>query len=149
MEKNKCIPFPQADDISKIFKIINISNQSDIKNKNSMKIILGGITDRQVQYYINAVKYFGILNNLKEFTKVGNEIRSLNEYEQKIYFCRLIVSDPVFGEAYFSEKILGCSLEREDVITIMKKHLTFDSEEIYKRRAQTVLKWIGWINSLM
>jgi len=147
MAKDKIIPFPQADDFTKIFKIINIVNPIDIKNVKSMKIVLGGITERQVQYYITAVMYLGLLNSKKEFTILGDEIRKQNEYSQKIAICRLIVSDPIFGEVYFSEKILGCKLEREDIISIMKKHVIFNSEEIYKRRSQTVFKWIEWINS--
>lgn len=147
MEKFKNIPFPQADDFSKILKIININNPLDIKNNGIMKIILGGISDRQVQYYVTAVIFLGILDPHKNLTNLGSEIRALNEYNQKILICRLIVSNPIFGEVYFSEKILGCTLNREDIVCIMKKYLTYTSEEVYIRRAQTVIKWIEWINS--
>lgn len=146
MEKFKNIPFPQADDFSKILKIININNPLDIKNNSTMRIILGGISDRQIQYYVTAVIFLGILDSHKNFTNLGSEIRTLNAYNQKILICRLIVSNPVFGEVYFSEKILGCTLNREDIVCIMKKYLTYTSEEVYIRRAQTVMKWIEWIN---
>ena len=29
----------------------------------------------------------------------------------------------------------------------MKKYVTFQSDEIYNRRAQTVYKWVEWMNN--
>ena len=68
MEKSNVDVFPQADNIDRIFKIINIENEEDLLNGNNMSIILGDITGRQVQYYINASQYLGILDKSKRFT---------------------------------------------------------------------------------
>ena len=147
MEESRRIPFPQADDVSKIFKIINVTETSDLKNVKNMQIILGDITSRQVQYYLTAAQFLGILNLKKEFTKIGLKIRSSNNYEQKIHVAKLIVSNEVFADVYFSEVILGVKLNREEISTIMRKYNLFNSEQMYHRRAQTVLKWIEWINN--
>lgn len=146
MGKNKQIPFPQADDMSKIFKIINIDNSDDLKNTASMQIVLGDISSRQVQYYLDAAAFLSIIDEKKEFTSFGINLRKLNTYEQKILVAQKIVSNDVFGEVYFSELILGVKLEKEEIVSLMKNKVKFNSNEIYNRRAQTVLKWVEWIN---
>lgn len=144
---DKTIPFPQADDMAKIKKVLSVGEESFLKDVKRMQILLGDITDRQVQYYLSAAAFLGILNSDKTFTDYGRRLRNLNECEQDISLCQKIVSDEVFGEVYFSELILGITLDRDEVIAIMKKKLCFNSEEIYRRRAQTVIKWIEWIHS--
>ena len=147
MEKSNVDVFPQADNIDRIFKIINIENEEDLLNGNNMSIILGDITGRQVQYYINASQYLGILDKSKRFTDFGREIRKSNLFEQKIKLAQKIMSFFVFSEVYFTEIILGVKLELQEIIQIMKKHVYFSSEAMYRRRAQTVRSWISWIHS--
>ena len=147
MDNTKVIPFPQADDINKVLKIINISKPDDLKVSKTMQVILGDITSRQVQYYINAVAYLDILDSKKEFTPYGNKVRAMNQFEQKIALCQKISSKDVFGEVYFSEKVLDIKYTREEIIDVMKKYVTFQSDEIYNRRAQTVYKWVEWMNN--
>lgn len=147
MVKNNVDAFPQADNIDRIFKIINIGNEDDLLSVKNMSVILGDVTGRQVQYYINASQYLGILDKSKRFTEFGREIRNGNLFEQKIKIAQKIMSFLVFSEVYFTEIILGVKLEIQEVIQIMKKHVYFSSETMYRRRAQTVRSWISWIHS--
>lgn len=62
-----------------------------------------------------------------------------------VEIARRIISDSIFGYVFFMQRLLGIKLEREDIIDLMKKH-TILTEELYKRRAQTVVKWVEWIN---
>ena len=55
------IPFPQADDFEKIITILNLSNESLLKNSDSLSSILGGISIRQVSYYLSAAMYLGLI----------------------------------------------------------------------------------------
>jgi hypothetical protein len=144
---DKIIPFPQADDFQKVLKIINIANPDDLKQKKSMQIILGDITERQVQYYLNAVMFLGVIDLNKNFTELGIKIRKMNKFEQKIVLSQQIVSNKVFGEVYFSEKVLDIKFSKDEIVGVMKKYLKFQSEEIYYRRAQTILKWLEWVNN--
>ena len=58
----------------------------------------------------------------------------------------MIVSDKVFGNVYFSQKMYGMKLSTDEIIEVMKAQgVSFDSEEIYKRRAQSVSSWLAWI----
>lgn len=143
------IPFPQADDFEKVIKLINLENIEKYNDKIALSMILGDIADRQVQYYLSACMYLGILDEKKNLTPKGVSIRKLNYAGQVVELSRIIISDEIFGEVYFMQKYLEVKLNREDVIGIMKKKISFNSEELYKRRAQTVIKWIEWINNVM
>ena len=140
--------FPQADNIERIFQIINITEDNDLKSEAAMTVILNDISGRQVRYYINAAQFLGILDKDKSFTKFGNELRSSNLFEQKIKVAQRIMAEPTFSEVYFTELVLGSKLEKEEVVAIMKKNVVLCSDSLYRRRAQTVMRWVEWINSI-
>ena len=147
MEERSEFPFPQADDFDKVVAILNVDDERKLLDKKVIGFLLGEISERQVQYYISACQYLGLVSAEKTFTDLGDEVRSLGENQQFVELARLVVSKDIFGTVYFSEKGLGCKYTREDIIEIMHDHnLGFESDEMYKRRAQTVLKWIEWIN---
>ena len=139
------VPFPQANDFEKIIAIINVDDDTKLKDYSGMGVYLGDISSRQVDYYISACVYLNIINKDKEFTEIGQRLRNLYGIEQKAELARVIVSDEIFGSVYFRQKMLGVKLEREDIIEIMKQYVVFDSEPMYARRASTVISWIKWI----
>lgn len=139
------VPFPQANDFEKIIAIVNVDDDTKLKNYSGMGVYLGDISSRQVDYYISACVYLNIINKDKEFTEIGQRLRNLYGIEQKAELARVIVSDEIFGSVYFRQKMLGVKLEREDIIEIMKQYVVFDSEPMYARRASTVISWIKWI----
>ena len=103
-------------------------------------------TDRQVTYYVSACVYLGFITPNREFTEYGREVLSMPRSEKIVEIVRRIISDPIFGYVFFMQRLLGVKLEREDIIDLMKKH-TVLTEQLYKRRAQTVVKWVEWIDS--
>jgi hypothetical protein len=139
------VPFPQANDFEKIIAIVNVDDDTKLKDYSGMGVYLGDISSRQVDYYISACVYLNIINKDKEFTEIGQRLRNLYGIEQKAELARVIVSDEIFGSVYFRQKMLGVKLEREDIIEIMKQYVVFDSEPMYARRASTVISWIKWI----
>lgn len=145
-ERDRDVPFPQANDFDKVIRILNIDQEEKLGDKQYLSIQLDMITDRQVQYYISACAYLGLINGKKEFTEIAHELRMLNSSEQTVELARLIVSDKVFGKAYFSQKLYNVKLSTEDIIEIMKENnVSFESDAMYKRRAQTVTSWLCWI----
>ena len=139
------VPFPQANDFEKIIAIVNVDDDTKLKDYSGMGVYLGDISSRQVDYYISACVYLNIINKDKEFTEIGQRLRNLYGIEQKAELARVIVSDEIFGSVYFRQKMLGVKLEREDIIEIMKQYVVFDSEPMYARRASTVISWSKWI----
>jgi hypothetical protein len=147
MVENNEVPFPQADDFEKVIALLNVEDEGKFQDKKALGILLGEITDRQVQYYLSACQYLGLITADKHFTDLGDRIRSLGETQKMVELAILIVSKDIFGTVYFSEKSLGQKYTREEIIEIMHDHdLGFEKDEMFKRRAQTVLKWVQWIN---
>ncbi|MGI6714125.1 MAG: DUF7226 domain-containing protein [Bacilli bacterium] len=147
MEKKNKIPFPQANDFEKVIMILNINNEANLKKKSVISMILGDVEYRQVQYYVSALIYLGLATKEKTFSEKGKYIRTLGYSEQIIELAKLIVSKDVFGTAYFTEQFLKIKLDVDDVVQIMKIYVDFDSNSTYKRRAQTVISWLEWINN--
>lgn len=146
MEKENSFPFPQADDFEKVIAILNIKDESSLKNKSSVSLLIGDVESRQVQYYLSALMYLDLLQSDKCLTAKGKHIRSLGFSRQIVELARVIVSKDVFGTVYFTEKLLDVKMNRNDVIEVMKGYVEFTSDAMYIRRSQTVIKWIEWVN---
>ena len=112
-----------------------------------MCVYLGDITPRQVDYYISACIYLGLLDERKVFTELGQHLHVMGATAQIAELARYIISDEIFGTVYFRQKVLGFELGNEDVVDIMKEHIVFESEAMYKRRASTVMSWVRWIDN--
>ena len=143
---NKEAPFPQANDFQKIISILNIEEVDKLKDYSLMCVYLGDISPRQVDYYLTACIYLGLINEEKEFTDTGFHLHILGATDQMAELARYIISDEIFGTVYFRQKLLGFDLDLEDVMDIMKEHVSFDSEAMYRRRASTVMSWVRWID---
>lgn len=144
---DKHVPFPQADDIEKIYSIINILNESDLSDFDEMKECLGNVSIRQVSYYLSAACYFGIIetkDRKKGFTEFGRKLRSMNSSMQKAEFITAILGDPVFRKTFIYQKLYG---ERtvEDIAMLIKEYHPECNDRVCHRRAQTVISWIRWI----
>jgi len=141
---NHNAPFPQANDFNKIFTIIG-TDEEKLKDYSYMQVLLGDITGRQVDYYLSACVYLGLITHEKKYTDEGNKIRKMSGMNRIAATCRLVVSDEIFGMVYFESKLLGVELERDDIVAIMKDYISFESEAMYVRRASTVHSWVQWI----
>ena len=98
-------------------------------------------------YYIAAAKYLDILDQSKHFSALGNKLRTMNTYMQRVELIRLVLSDVVFGTVFYAEKVLGMEMSKEDIAEIIKKEYPEYCEAIYPRRAQTVQSWLNWVKS--
>lgn len=145
MEDNS-YTFPQANDLEKVITVMSIARAELIRDRVHIAHILGDVSDRQVTYYVSACVYLGFVTSNREFTDYGLEVLSMPRSEKIVEIARRIISDPIFGYVFFMQRLLGVRLEREDIIDLMKKHTAL-TEELYKRRAQTVVKWVEWIDS--
>lgn len=145
MEENS-YTFPQANDLEKVITVMSIARADLIRDRVHIAHILGDVSDRQVTYYVSACVYLGFITPNREFTEYGREVLSMPRSEKIVEIVRRIISDPIFGYVFFMQRLLGVKLEREDIIDLMKKH-TVLTEQLYKRRAQTVVKWVEWIDS--
>jgi len=143
---NNAVPFPQADDFEKVVRLTNIDDVEKLKDKQYLRIFLGDLSDRQVDYYLAACRYLGILAEDKSLTPQGEFLRTLRGFDQSVELARMIVSDIVFGTVYLQNKFSGIEMEKTDVVDVMKRFVYFKREPMYKRRASTVIQWVRWIS---
>lgn len=141
------VPFPQADDFEKIVTIVNISDSNALNDSVKLSQTLGGITDRQVAYYLSAATFLGLIESdkgQKKFAQKCLEIRNMNSYLQTAELISLILQNPVFSKVYSYTIVIGIQ-EVEDIKEVIKEYYPQYSDAIYERRAQTVSSWINWI----
>lgn len=141
--------FPQADDFEKIISLLNINREEDLSNNNKISALLGSITDRQVSYYVSAAEFLGLVkkeNGKRNFTEKGKNLRKMNSYMQEVELASTILESPVFAKVYSLEKIVGHQ-DCYDISKVIKEKYPNYSEAIYKRRAQTVMSWLQWVES--
>ena len=136
---SKVIPFPQADSLEKVIRIAKIDDESYLKNNNIISSLLGNITTRQVNYYLSAAEYLGLINN-RSFTKEGMEYRSLYGNDQKVYLAYLLFRMPVFGQA------LANNVDLTGFMKILKEFYPNMNDRMIKRRSQSGLAWIKYFN---
>ena len=79
---NNNIPFPQANDMSKIIKLV-LADEEVLNNKDrAMEIIQVG-TVRQVAYYLSALLFLKYITHDKKFTELAKSLKN-NEIDVKI-----------------------------------------------------------------
>jgi len=144
MEDNN-YTFPQANDLEKVITIMSIEDPSLIKNRFHIAHIIGDLTERQVDYYVSACVYLGFITPDRDFTPYGKQVLSLQHSEKVVEIARRIISDPIFGSVFFTQRLIGAPLDRCDIIEIMKRHTNL-TDTVYERRAQTVARWVEWID---
>lgn len=143
------IPFPQADDFTKVVCIGDLLQYHGGLLKEEARDYLG-LVSRQIDYYINAGCYLGIfyVNNGKiELTKEGKNIFALTNLEKTIELIKAIVSHKVFSFVLRFKLMSKVEVEKIQIANIMKAFNLFNinSDDTYLRRASTVNSWTQWI----
>lgn len=151
------LPFPQADSFERVINLCELLKQRGFLSKEEITQNYD-FDSRQTDYYSNAAKYLGLIENAQEngqigcvLTKVGLRIFSLSIVERQLEFVKLILSHGAFKDTlnlYFDK---GNAPSNDGVIEIMKKSKLYniDSEQTYKRRASTIISWTNWILELI
>lgn len=138
-------PFPQANDFNKVIKILETDEQF-LNNKTYLQDVIDVSTARQVQYYISACQFLGLVDDKYQFTDIAKYIKK-SCYENKIIsLSRLVVSTPVFGEVFFKKYIYNEESSRDEIAQLISDFWNSeDSFAVCYRRASTVQRWLEWI----
>lgn len=144
------IPFPQANSIEKLVRLVLHLNINNLASNQIAKLF--NFTERQAHYYTSAGIYFGLVektsNNLFTLSsKCKLAVQNSESYFIK-YFISSILRDKVFNDSFamFIEKKELFS--KEDIYYILLKYdlQALESESTYKRRASTVFNYVIWIS---
>lgn len=143
-EEKFTAPFPQANDFEKIIKIIKVDRENFLQDNGYLETLLE-ISDRQVQYYISACVFLGIIDNERLFTEYGSFLRNLGHDQFITYLSMKIISIPVFGDCFFSKFLYDEELTSNEISELLSVFYGIKSSEVAIRRASTVKNWINWI----
>jgi hypothetical protein len=149
------VPFPQADDCERLVDLIDYLGNSP---KSAQEIAANyDFHPRQADYYFSALKYLGLAEvvtggglSQRVLTPLGIKVNSLTASLTRLevakimlnipairetFLCSLAVSEPVSKSA--AEKMVYLSADKEGI-----------SGATISRRAQTVVSWVKWMESL-
>lgn len=137
--------FPQANDFLKIVKVFQCTDEQLKDNTYLMKLL--GVSNRQVNYYLSANEYLGVIDN-REFTDIGKMIKKYEYSNQIKELIRLVLSDEIFFDIFYIDVILEKDISTKDIEQIMYTKELVDSEVVAKRRASTVKSWVRYIKNI-
>lgn len=140
----KQVPFPQADDFSKVIDVIDAVERgvnTKVKIANYYEY-----DERQADYYSNAASYLGFIEKRDRWnlTKIGNEIKGLSREERIRLILIQLLNKRVIRDSFELYINQNKTISKEQIVSIIQKHLNLNSTTA-GRRALTVMRWIEWI----
>lgn len=139
MKTRNKYPFPQANSIEKVLKLINIEDYRKLKETQYLAIFLD-VKPRQVQYYRSACQFLNILDRKYCFTEDGLFLRSLIGIRQNIELVFMILSNDIFLKAYINN-----ARTWQEFIIYIKEQYNY-SDGMYKRRSESAISWLDYFN---
>jgi hypothetical protein len=147
------IPFPQADTFERVIDLLGILSTKDELTMEDISLNYS-FNARQAQYYSRALMYLGLakahIKGSVRISKLGEIVMSKRGKYRNLAIAECILSHKTFHDVlgrYFEK----CEpLSRDEISEIMRNNNLYGINELstFKRRAQTVRKWVDWILDL-
>jgi hypothetical protein len=140
------VPFPQADDISKIIDVVELLCSSPENKEEIAKSF--DVDPRQGDYYGHGAAWLGLTEKsgrMFKVTKEGSEFAKLNRSDRLAKLATLVTRMPIFHEAA-QDTVKGIACNANEIYKPLKRRFHL-SESTAKRRAKTVCAWIQWLAS--
>ncbi|HWY08728.1 MAG TPA: hypothetical protein VNY24_17835 [Candidatus Acidoferrales bacterium] len=138
------IPFPQADDLSKVLDVADILS-GGLADKEEIAERFQ-VDPRQGDYYANAAAWLGIAEKSKgsfDLTKEGREFNKLTRIERMERVADILAQTPGFAEA-LAAQAGGNPLNLAEIARAIGKNYGL-SGTTAPRRASTVRSWIEYL----
>jgi hypothetical protein len=140
----KGVPFPQADDLSKIIDVTELlaagpQDKSGIAERFD-------VDPRQGDYYGNSAVWLGLAEKYPgnfQATELGKEFAKLDSSSRLARLADLVTKMPIFHEAA-DEFANGNQPDLNEITRLVKNDFKL-SKVTAKRRALTVRSWIQWL----
>ena len=142
--KSTNIPFPQTNDLNKVIAILRVKDENMLSDNKALEGLLS-VTQRQVNYYLAACAFLGLVDRKRKFTSLGIELNSKGYDLFILSLCSIIVSKPVFGVVFFNRLFNNEVMPIEEISQMIAIEYKIDNLEVANRRASTVKKWVDWI----
>lgn len=134
-------PFPQADNMETVLAMLRIVASNISVAKDSLQLEFG-LTDRQIDYYSNVLRWLGFsssANGFVQITRFGKQVADLPHATKVKKIAEIVFSEPIFHHALRSAT--------NDAPAAMYARWRVSASTI-SRRAQTVKAWIKYFESL-
>lgn len=147
------VPFPQANSFERVINLCELLKQRGLISKEDLTLEYD-FDKRQTDYYSNAGKYLGLIDNKPEngqtycfMTDEGYKLFEKSIFERQIEFIKLILSHSVFKQSLNLYLEKGDAPNHNEIVIIMKSSNLYniESDDTFRRRSSTVLSWINWI----
>jgi hypothetical protein len=147
------IPFPQADSFERVINLCELLKQKVFLSKEEITENYD-FDSRQTDYYSNAGKYLGLVENGREngqvvcyLTEKGKRVFNLSIIDRQSEFVKLILSHSAFKQTFKLYLDNGEMPTKETVVEVMKRSKLHKvgSDTTYFRRASTIAGWTNWI----
>lgn len=151
VEEPENVPFPQADNFSRILDMIDYLYEK----KNKYELAAAYEFDlRQSDYYANSLVYLGLATKQSHYFKLNEEgikIKNMhNSNMRNALIISKILSHKPFKLAFDSTLRNGGEYDREYISKILLNNIkTINSMSTANRRMQTVVAWLSWIFSVI
>ena len=136
------IPFPQANDMEKIIRLV-LADESILEDKTEAMKVIDATTERQVAYYLSALSFLGYITHNKKFTDKATSLKS-NPLSLKQDIYNQLRANNIFDKQY--QKYVN--IRKVDIdelkLDIAKSHPHI-SESTISRRASTIRAWVEWM----
>ena len=147
------IPFIQADRFDRIISLMERLNglEPGCGMTTSEIAQFMGTTDRQAGYYPAAGEYLGVFTrgrNYAELSKIGRQIMACNYYDRQRRLAELMFQHATLNEAYRAMISNGRIPSQVEIVSIMLSHNVCNGKSTVERRAQSVIGWMKWLQSL-
>lgn len=144
---NNNIPFPQANDMTKIIKLV-MADEEVLNDKDKAMALIQVSTARQVAYYLSALLFLKYITHDKKFTDSAKLIKN-SEVEVKKDIHAQLLNNDIFKKFY----IMFFETKRVDINAIKKSLLETKenkklAESTLNRRSSTIKSWVEWMYRL-
>lgn len=158
------VSFPQANSFERVISLLEMLNTDNIKTKEE-------ITDefnfdpRQTDYYFNAGKYLGFLEEDKikvekngkiinktyiKLSNRGKKLFNISYKQRQLEFVKAILEHKVFDQVFKEYINSNIKPTKEKIVKYMKENKLYkvESDVTFERRASTISGWINWIKCI-
>lgn len=145
------IPYPQANSFYRVINLLEILNTNKYsKEELFLNFNTDSLDTRQVDYYLNSVKYLGLLEEYQSYytlNEFGKNIMKMSYKNKYLEIIKCILNKTSFYKSFEYFLIYSKIPSIKKIVKFMMESNVYNinSLETYNRRASTVRSWISWI----
>lgn len=139
------IPFPQADNLLLVIELIKKIAHAPLTTSAITEFL--GYDKRQADYYANAGRWLGLLDDHKQITPSGTQFVHATPHQQKIQLITALFATPFFYDMAEFLVTQQAVPTKDFIFTQMQSHsqLGAYNHTTQRRRANTVYAWLRWV----